>query len=62
MHDDQRKTMSPAEVAREYGVDARTVARWSREGKLQAAFLTPGGHRRYLRADIMKLVKPAEAP
>jgi excisionase family DNA binding protein len=43
--------LRPAEVAELFGVRVPTVARWAREGRL-GFVLTPGGHRRYLRADL----------
>lgn len=41
--------LTPAEVAALFRVDAKTVTRWAKAGKL-AAVQTLGGHRRY-RAD-----------
>jgi excisionase family DNA binding protein len=46
--------MTPREVANLFGVRTTTVARWSREGRLKATW-TPGGHRRYLRGDVVQL-------
>jgi hypothetical protein len=34
-----------------FGVRTTTIARWAREGYLKS-LTTPGGHRRYRRADI----------
>ncbi len=39
------------EVARRLGVPPRTVARWSRQGRL-ASVRTLGGHRRYPQAEV----------
>lgn len=47
--------LSPGEVAALFGVHVATVARWSNEGRLPA-LLTPGGHRRYRRADVEALL------
>ena len=47
--------MTPSEVARIFRVDAKTVTRWAQEGKLPF-IRTLGGHRRYPRDDIMRLL------
>jgi excisionase family DNA binding protein len=47
--------MSPAEVASLFHVDAKTVARWSEEGKLRS-IRTLGGHRRYLKSEVLSIV------
>lgn len=47
--------LTPAEVARLFRVDGKTVARWAKSGQL-ASFRTPGGHRRYRRADVEALM------
>lgn len=49
--------MTPAEVAGVLHVDPNTLARWSRDGKLTAV-RTPGGHRRYLRSEVLSLARP----
>jgi DNA-binding transcriptional MerR regulator len=48
------------DVGRLLGVNSRTVVRWDFEDKLKPAFRTPGGHRRYRRADILAIMKPEE--
>jgi excisionase family DNA binding protein len=45
--------LSPRKVAALFGVDARTVSRWARDGKMPS-LLTPGGHRRFRRSDVDK--------
>lgn len=50
------KLMSPAEVADAFQVDPKTVTRWAKAGKL-AHIRTLGGHRRYHRAEVEKLLK-----
>lgn len=45
-----------AEVADVFGVDAKTVGRWARTGKV-AAVRTPGGHWRILPAGLRALVE-----
>jgi excisionase family DNA binding protein len=42
---------TPAEVARRFRVDPKTVTRWAKAGLLPA-IMTPGGHRRY-RASVV---------
>jgi excisionase family DNA binding protein len=50
--------MNPAEVADALRVDPKTVTRWARAGKLSFVW-TPGGHRRYYRAEVMEFVNGA---
>lgn len=49
--------MSPAEVARVFRVDPKTVTRWANSGQLTVV-KTLGGHRRYLRSEIEALASP----
>ena len=51
--------MSPADVAAVFGVDPKTVTRWAKAGKL-ACIRTPGGHRRFKRADVEALLRPPD--
>jgi excisionase family DNA binding protein len=44
--------MTTAEVADAFRVDRNTVLRWAKAGTLPSA-LTPGGHRRYRRTDVL---------
>lgn len=46
--------MKPSEAAELFGVDPKTVNRWAAAGKLTVG-KTLGGHRRYLRADVLRL-------
>ncbi|MDP9389377.1 MAG: helix-turn-helix domain-containing protein [Actinomycetota bacterium] len=63
MDDRQQADRSPrraeflrvAEVAEMFHVSTKTVVRWASEGKLPHV-LTLGGHRRFPRADIERLV------
>ncbi len=50
------KLLTSAEVAEKFGVSAKSVARWAKEGKLKAAFRTLGGHRRYRESDVEALL------
>lgn len=53
--------VSPGDVAQLFGVSVATVRNWDRDGKL-IAIRTPGGHRRFLRADLDALmVTPQDA-
>ena len=47
--------LTPAEVAAILFVDPKTVTRWARAGKLDA-IRTPGGHRRYLKSDVIAIM------
>ena len=51
--------LRPREVADMLGVSTRTIAQWARAGKLHPGVLTPGGHRRYRRADALSLLDAA---
>ncbi len=46
--------LTPGRVAALLDVDQKTVTRWARSGKL-AFIRTPGGHRRYLRSDVLAI-------
>jgi excisionase family DNA binding protein len=52
--------LTPAEVARLFRVDPKTVTRWARAGKLDS-IMTLGGHRRYKASEIRKKLGRAEA-
>lgn len=45
--------LTPAEVAKLFRVDPKTVTRWAKAGKL-SSIRTLGGHRRY-RADEVRM-------
>ncbi len=56
--------LTPGEVASLFGVNAKTVARWARRGFLSGVVVTLGGHRRFRRDEIMRLLdnpKPADS-
>ena len=56
MNDSQSQAlMTPAEVAALFRVDPKTVTRWADAGKITAV-RTLGGHRRYLRHEVMTLL------
>ena len=53
----ERVVITPEQVAAMFGVNPKTVTRWSNNGRLKHAFKTPGGHRRYYLDEIEKLIK-----
>ena len=53
---DFTETMTTGEVAKLFAVDPRAVSRWAEEGRL-SVFRTPGGHRRYSRPEVYKLLR-----
>jgi excisionase family DNA binding protein len=56
---EQPNLMSPAEVAQVFRVTVKTVTRWADAGKL-VTVRTPGGHRRFQRAEIDALLAAAQ--
>jgi excisionase family DNA binding protein len=54
--DDLSQMLAPGELARLLHVNAKTVSRWCREGRLEAV-LTPGGHRRIPLAAALDLLR-----
>jgi excisionase family DNA binding protein len=48
--------LTPAGVAALLYVDPKTVTRWAVAGKLDA-IRTPGGHRRYLKSDVLAILE-----
>jgi excisionase family DNA binding protein len=59
--DDESRLMTPSEVASLFGVDTKTVTRWSKSGKLPPALRTLGGHRRYREAAVLAARAAASA-
>jgi excisionase family DNA binding protein len=59
---EQEVLLTPAEVAKMFRVDPKTVTRWAKAGKL-TAIRTLGGHRRYRRSEVQALlgIDPKEA-
>lgn len=51
--------LTPAEVARCFRVDPKTVTRWARAGKL-SSIRTVGGHRRFLRSEVETVLQAIE--
>ena len=53
---EQEVLLTPAEVAKLFRVDPKTVTRWAKAGKI-TAIRTLGGHRRYLQSEVQALLK-----
>ena len=51
--------LTPADVAKLFRVDPKTVTRWAKAGKL-TAIRTLGGHRRYRRSEVESLLTKSE--
>lgn len=52
---EQEILLTPAEVAKLFRVDPKTVTRWAKAGKL-TAIRTLGGHRRYRQSEVQNLL------
>ena len=48
-------TLSPGQVAGLFGVSVASVRKWEKQGRITAASITLGGHRRYNQTDIMEI-------
>lgn len=58
----QDEFLSSAEAARLLGVHAASLKRWSDQGRIDCV-RTPGGHRRFLRADVERFAQhPTKQP
>ncbi len=51
----QQSLVSISEASHILGVSEAALRQWTDEGKIKA-FITPGGHRRYLRAELKKFM------
>jgi excisionase family DNA binding protein len=58
--DEPQELLTPAEVAKLFRVDPKTVTRWAKAGKL-SAIRTLGGHRRYRAAEVQRLLEGQES-
>lgn len=54
----QPPLLTPAEVARLFGVHVDTVVRWDKKGILRS-IRTPSGRRRFFRKDFSYALEPA---
>jgi excisionase family DNA binding protein len=52
---EQEVLLTPAEVAKLFRVDPKTVTRWAKAGKL-TPIRTLGGHRRYRQSEVQNLL------
>jgi len=57
---EQEVLLTPAEAAKLFRVDPKTVTRWAKAGKI-TAIRTLGGHRRYRQSEIQALIKTTPA-
>ena len=53
---DATELLTPADVAKMFHVDPKTVTRWAQAGKL-TYMRTLGGHRRYRRDEVVELLQ-----
>jgi len=58
---EQEVLLTPAEVAKLFRVDPKTVTRWAKAGKI-TAIRTLGGHRRYRQSEVQNLLKSIPGP
>lgn len=56
---EHEELLTPAECAALWKVDAKTITRWAKAGKL-TCIRTLGGHRRYRKSEVMALLEPVE--
>lgn len=56
---EQETLLTPAEVAKLFRVDPKTVTRWAQAGKL-SSIRTLGGHRRYRKGEVSRLLAESE--
>ena len=60
--EEREELISPSEVAKIFGVGAKTITRWAKAGKLSSV-RTLGGHRRYYAREVAALLaESTESP
>ncbi|HEU5159036.1 MAG TPA: BldC family transcriptional regulator [Streptosporangiaceae bacterium] len=52
---EESELLTPAEVARLFGVDPKTVTRWAQAGRI-GSIRTLGGHRRFFKEEVDALL------
>lgn len=55
------RLLTPGEVAQEFRVDPKTVARWAKSGKIPY-LRTAGGHRRFRESDVKAILNGTPLP
>jgi len=60
-HAEAERLLTPAEVARMFRVDPKTVTRWAVQQRL-SSIRTPGGHRRYKEAEVLAFMALHSVP
>jgi excisionase family DNA binding protein len=59
--DQQEELLTPSEVAAMFRVNPKTVTRWARSGKI-SAIRTLGGHRRFRKSEITRILAEGGEP
>lgn len=54
--EDEERMLRPGQVAKKFGVDPKTLARWAKGGLIPSV-RTPKGHRRYRESEVKKLLE-----
>ena len=53
---DGGELLMPSQVVRRFGVDPKTLARWTQAGKVNP-ITTPGGHRRFRASEVQRCIE-----
>jgi excisionase family DNA binding protein len=61
MNQSQQKWLTLSEAAKVLGIHPTTLRRWADNGDIPVT-LTPGGHRRFLRAKLLAHFEPEQSP
>ena len=57
---EQEELLTPSEVAAMFRVNPKTVTRWARSGKI-SAIRTLGGHRRFRKSEITRILAEGDS-